>query len=847
MCSKSICEHCANQLIAFQSFADMVIISDQKLREPTFDPTIQNDKLMVEPNVTYEIRNKQHTVFLNMPVENNGLAEETYDMYENIYDQDNYGGDDTAEIKPDLATGCEAIEEVNNLGRPKRRVTFLNKTYGNGDEAVNEDSINTCEDTKSNAGDAEFQCPTCGATFQKSRYLHKHQYRSHSGITFQCELCPKVFANRENRSKHKNKMHPTWRSILPPTIKQYTCRQIDCHKKFDTLSLLALHHRAEHGLGTKSVRAGAAHAHMCKEENCNQGFPSLKKLKIHRRITGHRQFKCTSCKAIFATSEEYATHREQHVHNQRADKFQCVECLRVYDELSILLQHCSKSQHSVSDKYECAQCTICRKYYQDTDALKRHMRRKHMKHENFKDFELLQDQVYICKWCNKQFEHYETYLAHRRDHIESQSNEDSHNEYYCVECTKAYSDFEQLRRHCNVFQHELNKIYKQPSLGCTLCTSHYQSHTSLRRHMKFYHGISEYSTEDGGSLDCGDRSASNIQPTSTLSATHSIKPDEVKADPEQIDNKTGVDGTDAHKDSKPNENNLIFECTICNTVYQTARYLNKHNANVHSNLSLHCELCPKTFKNRDNLTKHKNKVHANWREKLNDPKYNWTGENRWECGTCNETFRTRKLRAVHYEEKEHSTRDAKKNLRDFICEYCNKLFKTRRQIRMHFATHFKQKCLCNECGLIFSWAQNLKIHQQRVHLKIAPTKKFKCSFCFKLFAHKHQMWEHENRHKNIRNVNCEHCSATFVTKAGLRAHMAQVHIGIRSHVCPICSKGFQIKGNLTAHMFVHSGTKPHHCPNCNQGFVRKYKMINHLQSCKEIPQNEEDDNDSGAK
>lgn len=73
------------------------------------------------------------------------------------------------------------------------------------------------------------------------------------------------------------------------------------------------------------------------------------------------------------------------------------------------------------------------------------------------------------------------------------------------------------------------------------------------------------------------------------------------------------------------------------------------------------------------------------------------------------------------------------------------------------------------------------------------------------------------------------CGKTFVTKFNLRRHVNSTHLAIKAYTCLVCFKNFACKQNLNEHNFIHTGEKPFGCPlpGCGKRFRQASQLCVH--------------------
>jgi hypothetical protein len=110
-------------------------------------------------------------------------------------------------------------------------------------------------------------------------------------------------------------------------------------------------------------------------------------------------------------------------------------------------------------------------------------------------------------------------------------------------------------------------------------------------------------------------------------------------------------------------------------------------------------------------------------------------------------------------------------------------------------------------------------------------REFQCSVpeCNKSFITKWKLQEHENRHKGIKNYECQHCGLRKTTSHELKVHL-NYHTREKLYKCEYenCDLKFASLGNRLRHTkVVHLGIKAFACSYCPQTFGKKETKIHH--------------------
>ncbi|KAM3873425.1 zinc finger protein ZFAT [Diretmus argenteus] len=170
-----------------------------------------------------------------------------------------------------------------------------------------------------------------------------------------------------------------------------------------------------------------------------------------------------------------------------------------------------------------------------------------------------------------------------------------------------------------------------------------------------------------------------------------------------------------------------------------------------------------------------------------------------------------------YSIKQVATSLIQSQLKIFTCEFCNKIFKFRHSLIAHLRTHTQEKPFqCPHCNYASAIKANLN-----VHLRKHTGEKF----------------------------SCQHCPFTCLSPGHLKVHIERVHLKVKQH-CGFCQKKYSDVKNLLKHMehqhnlkdpAVHQSYQQlrlktrqgqrqllYHCPTCNRRFKNQLERERHL-------------------
>uniref|UniRef100_A0A8C4ETF8 C2H2-type domain-containing protein n=1 Tax=Dicentrarchus labrax TaxID=13489 RepID=A0A8C4ETF8_DICLA len=225
-----------------------------------------------------------------------------------------------------------------------------------------------------------------------------------------------------------------------------------------------------------------------------------------------------------------------------------------------------------------------------------------------------------------------------------------------------------------------------------------------------------------------------------------------------------------------------------------------------------------------------------------------------ECRDCHRTFRNRRqilkhicLRQEEQEEDEEENGEdlLQSQLKIFACEFCNKIFKFRHSLVAHLRTHTQEKPFqCPHCEYASSIKANLnvhlrkhtgekfscqhcpfnclspghlKVHIERVHLKV----KQHCSFCEKKYSDVKNLLKHMEKRHNLKDpaVHQTYQQLRLKTRQGLRQLL---------YHCPTCNRRFKNLLERERHLLVHGPQRPFACLLCDHATTKMAALAAHI-------------------
>ena len=161
------------------------------------------------------------------------------------------------------------------------------------------------------------------------------------------------------------------------------------------------------------------------------------------------------------------------------------------------------------------------------------------------------------------------------------------------------------------------------------------------------------------------------------------------------------------------------------------------------------------------------------------------------------------------------------------CKFCPKRFLSRRQLFEHENRHQDIRAYkCSQCDKAYFQRSRLLIHEN-IH---SGEKPYECGVCKKRFGNPSVMKTHSKVHlRDVDGWKCTVCQANCESKQGLLDHQNAEHGGVHMPIaCEFCPKRFQLPEQLKLHMRYHR--KKHVCSDCGKHFITKRRLDEHSDS-----------------
>ncbi|XP_040020267.2 zinc finger protein ZFAT isoform X4 [Gasterosteus aculeatus] len=198
-----------------------------------------------------------------------------------------------------------------------------------------------------------------------------------------------------------------------------------------------------------------------------------------------------------------------------------------------------------------------------------------------------------------------------------------------------------------------------------------------------------------------------------------------------------------------------------------------------------------------------------------------------------------------YSIKQDATNSIQSQLKIFSCEFCNKIFKFRHSLMAHLRTHTQEKPFqcphcdyasaikanlsvhlrkhtgekfsCQHCPFNCLSPGHLKVHIERVHLKV----KQHCSFCEKKYSDVKNLLKHIEKRHNMKDpsIHQSYQQLRLKTRQGLRQLL---------YHCPTCNRRFKNLLERERHLLVHGPRPPFACLICDHASTKMATLAAHV-------------------
>lgn len=236
--------------------------------------------------------------------------------------------------------------------------------------------------------------------------------------------------------------------------------------------------------------------HWC--DFCQTEFPRNTILQKHissvhqpEYLIQNKCFKCTGCCRVFTKEDDAFTHASRYcsfiVPNKYSSKDQlihevyianvyiCEFCNECYSLPTTLHDH--RSRKHVTEDYH---CSICNQSFTSRKQLVLHRQNN----EHLEDFRILWiNRYFVCKYCNKTFLHYSSFLSHVTQHQDDEP-------YSCRICNRTFTNYDEVCAH-RENAHSYQLIIQERSSRsyvCPYCQKELENEIEFAKHMRNHTG-----------------------------------------------------------------------------------------------------------------------------------------------------------------------------------------------------------------------------------------------------------------------------------------------------------------------------------------------------------------------
>ena len=271
--------------------------------------------------------------------------------------------EDKAYIRVGDSFQCKLCDKTNTGSNAKRAIT----------EHYNSDHLGLT-----------YQCELCTKVFRRQRDLHTHLKKTHSGVKeeYSCHFCNYSARNKFSLKRHFILQHTN--DEAKAAFLKHQCSS--CSYRTFTASQLLLHVNLVH----KKVKA-----FVCPAPQCGRRFSRKVYMKIHVKDVheGVKELICDRCS--FATNNKILLKKHIASVHARRDAFPCSACEFKTRSEDYLARHVA-SVHLGRKPYVCEVCAFATSYQ---SHLRRHIVTTHSAHPHF----------YECQLCS--------YKTQRKDNL----------------------------------------------------------------------------------------------------------------------------------------------------------------------------------------------------------------------------------------------------------------------------------------------------------------------------------------------------------------------------------------------------------------------------------------------
>ncbi|XP_023143081.2 zinc finger protein ZFAT isoform X2 [Amphiprion ocellaris] len=179
------------------------------------------------------------------------------------------------------------------------------------------------------------------------------------------------------------------------------------------------------------------------------------------------------------------------------------------------------------------------------------------------------------------------------------------------------------------------------------------------------------------------------------------------------------------------------------------------------------------------------------------------------CEFCNKIFKFRHSLIAHL--RTHTQE------KPFQCPHCNYASAIKANLNVHLRKHTGEKFSCDQCPFTCLSPGHLKVHIERVHMKV----KQHCSFCEKKYSDVKNLLNHMEKRHNLKDAEVQQSyqQLRLKTRQGLRQLL---------YHCSTCNRRFKNHLVRDRHLLVHGPQRPFACLLCDHVTTKMATLATHV-------------------
>jgi KRAB domain-containing zinc finger protein len=314
-------------------------------------------------------------------------------------------------------------------------------------------------------------CSHCNKVTVNKYTLDTHITACHPAACHSCSLCGKVYGLAELLTKHVRLKHDTTPRV---EIKEEAAaggkesgsrtaklgwKCPDCDKVFRSRKSQELHSFRHVARGQKLFECD-----VCGKKLRNPVTLDKHVETFHKQLT--EQLECGQCNMRFSLRTEWKEHMRSH------GRPLCRICKTSFSSDAELKLHTASCSSKTAMSSTGVRCEYCGKTYSSEGVLKNHIRRVHLKEQDF-----------VCDKCEQKF----ATKDELRKHMAAKHELDRQS-FVCDACGKAYSSVSKLKNHI-AYEHQ----NKEKPFACDICQSRFAYQPEMLRHRERHATVPQYS------------------------------------------------------------------------------------------------------------------------------------------------------------------------------------------------------------------------------------------------------------------------------------------------------------------------------------------------------------------